>query len=202
MNRDNVLFVLLGLLAGFIGGYLTHEVMVQHQPPPATRLAAAGATAAPGVTGAPGGGAAAAPGAQPAMEQVQRLRQYVQDNPQDTEALRLLANLNYDIQNWSRAVELYGRFLEVHPDDVNVRTDLGASLRFMDRHQEALAEFDRVLQQRPDHWQALYNQILVLAFNLGDFEAAGEALERLQVLQPSNPEVGRLAAEIERRRGS
>lgn len=199
MNRDNALYVLIGVLLGFIAGYLTHEVMVQHQPPPASRLAAAGATQSvqPGATGG-----ASPSGAQPAMEQVQRLRQYVEENPQDTDALRLLANLNYDIQNWTRATELYERYLEVHADDVDVRTDLGASLRYLGRQQDALAQFDEVLRRQPEHWQALYNQVLVFAFDLKDFTAADEVMGRLRQLQPSNPEVEQLAGEVDRRRGA
>lgn len=198
MDRDHFLFVFIGLLVGFIGGYLAHEVMQQHQPVPASRLAAS--------AGAAGGGQAAMPQAagggeapQAPMEQVQRLRQYVADNPDDLDAVRLLANLNYDISNWSRAAELYERFLEGHPEDADVRVDLGACYRNMNRHQDALEQFREVLKRDPEHWQALYNEVLVLAFDLGDGPAAREAMARLQTSQPDNEDVSRLAAELDRR---
>lgn len=203
MDRDHILYAVIGILLGFIAGYLSHEVMVQHQPPPATRLAAAGAGggaagAGAQATGAPAAGAA---GQQPAMEQVQRLSQYVSENPDDTDALRLLANLNYDIQNWSRAAELYERYLGMVDSDPDVRTDLGISYRFLKRPDDALAEFRRVAADKPDYWPARYNEVLVLAFDLEDFDAARQVMEQLQTQQPENPDVARLAAELERRGG-
>lgn len=191
MNRDNVLFLMIGALTGFIIGYLMHEAMAARQPAP--RQAAAGETAA----GTPPGAGAA--GGQPAMEQVQRLRAHVAQNPDDAPAVRQLANLNYDIRNWDRAAELYQQYLGLVPDDVNVMTDLGAVYRFLGRPQEALEQFRHVQGQAPDHWQARYNEVLVLAFDLEDLEAAGSAMSELRQLQPDNPEVVRLAEELERR---
>ena len=199
MNRDNVLFTVIGLLAGFISGYFLHESMSERQP--ARRIATEGVSAA---APAPGGGAAAggatsAPGATGGMQEVQRLRQYVEENPQDADAVQMLANLNYDIQNWSRAAELYGRFLELRPDDPDTMTDLGASLRNMGQIDQALAQFRRVRELAPDHWQARYNEILVLAFDRNDPAAARGALAELKSIQPQNPDVERLEAEIEKR---
>lgn len=213
MNRDHVLFVLIGLLTGFISGYITHEIMTQHQPPPASRLQAAQAQA--GAAGTPsgggpfagGGGAAATPSqgagsgeagpqAQQAMQQVQQLRRYVEENPRDAEAMRLLANLNYDIQNWSRAVELYERYLELHGENIDVRTDLGASYRNMGDPNRALEAFRGVLAQNPEHWQARYNEVLILAFDLEDAAGTREALASLEALQPANPDVQRLAQAV------
>lgn len=198
MNRDNVLFTVIGILAGFISGYLLHESMSERQP--ARRIAVEGATAA---VPAPGGGAA--PGAATnsaaanSMQEVQRLRRYVEENPQDADAVQMLANLNYDIQNWSRAAELYGRFLELRPDDPDTMTDLGASLRNLGQIDQALEQFRKVREIAPDHWQARYNEILVLAFDRNDPAAARGALAELRSLQPQNPDVDRLEAEIEKR---
>ena len=136
------------------------------------------------------------------MEQVQRLRQYVEENPTDSGALRLLANLNYDIQNWSRAAELYERFLTMEPGDHDVMTDLGISYRNLERPGQALDQFRRVYAEDPENWQARYNEILVLAFDLEDYAAADAVLEDLERLQPENPDVGKLAEEVRRRRGA
>lgn len=136
------------------------------------------------------------------MAEVQELRAYVAANPDDLEAVRKLANLNYDIANWQRAAELYSAYLEKRPDDVDVATDLGAALRHQGRPEDALELFDQVLQRRPDHWQSLYNQILVLAFDMNRLDDAWDKVQQLQKLQPGNPDVQRLADEIERRRAA
>lgn len=216
MNKDHVLFLVIGLLGGFLLGYVGHEVMASRQPAPARIAAAnggdggAGAGMAPPFAagggmpggGAPGAGPGAAPGAGPAMEQVQQLRAYVEKNPNDAKAVRDLANLNYDIGNWQRAAELYEQYLKLVPGEVDVMTDLGACLRNMGKSAEALAVLQRAISQSPEHWQARYNEVLVLGFDLGRLDQAAVAVAELRKLQPANPEVVRLAEEIDRRRAA
>jgi tetratricopeptide (TPR) repeat protein len=136
------------------------------------------------------------------MEQVQQLRAYVEKNPNDSQAVRELANLNYDISNWQRAAELYEQYLKLVPNEADVMTDLGACLRNMGKSAEALTVFQRAVDRAPDHWQARYNQILVLGFDLGRLEEASTAAAELKRLAPSNPDVDRLVEEIERRRAA
>ncbi len=134
-----------------------------------------------------------------AMEQVQRLRAYVEANPQDKEALLNLANMNYDIQNWSRAVELYQRYLSLDPGNAVVMVDLGASLRGVGQVDQALETLEKARELAPNNWQARFNEILVLAVDKGDGPRALAALAELESLQPENSDVARLANEVRRR---
>ena len=206
MDRDKILFTVIGLLAGFIAGYVAHEFMAARQPPPGWAAERAGSPAqsagrrgvgvpAPG----PSPPAPGATGGQPAMEQVQQLAAHVRDNPDDARAIRQLANLNYDISNWQRAAELYSRYLELEGGDSDVMTDLGVTYRFMGKPQQALEQFRAVREQTPEHWQARYNEVLVLAVDLNDLPAANAALDELVSMQPENPQVTRLAAEVKKR---
>jgi Flp pilus assembly protein TadD len=197
MNKDNLLFTIIGLLSGFVLGYVAHEVMTTRQP---ARLVMNSLEPAPGSApagAAPAGGAPAA-----GMERVQQLRTYVEKNPNDAAAVRELANLNFDIGNWQRAAELYQQFLKLVPGDADVMTDLGACLRSLGQPQQAVELFRQALAARPDHWQARFNEVLVLAIDLRQLEAATASLAELQRLQPNNPEVARLAVELENRRRS
>jgi len=220
MTRDNLLFVTIGVLAGFISGYFTNEVMAVRQPPPLAVLQAAQAAAmgnphagdggeggaqGAGAAAATGGGAAAAgpggPGG-PAMADILRLKEQVEKNPNDADAILTLANLNYDIRNWARARELYERYLKLRPPQPDVLTDLGVALRGLQQFPEALARFEEAQKLQDGHWQSLYNEVVVLAFDLKDMAKAQQVLERLRELQPNNPEVTRLADEVARRSGS
>ncbi len=198
MNRDNVLFLVIGALTGFIAGYVMHEAMAARQPAP--RNPAVAAQNMPAPPGARAGAGPAAAGPQAAMEQVQLLRKHVEQNPDDAEAVRQLANLNYEIRNWQRAADLYQQYLGLVPDDVDVIVDLGATYRFMGQPQEALARFRRIRELDPEHWRSRYNEVLVLALDLGELDSAITAMEELQALQPDNQDVARLAAELQRRR--
>ncbi len=192
MNRDNLLFLVIGALAGFLGGYLLQESMAAVQPRPA----AVGGLPAdhPPIPGA-------GPG-QNAGPELERLRQALELNPNDADALIALANLNFDIQNWSRAQELYERYLQLRPADPDALTDLGITLRAQSRFPEALEKFQAAQTLAPRHWQARFNEVIVRAFDLGDLAAAERALAELREIAPGNPDVERLAEEVRRRKGS
>jgi tetratricopeptide (TPR) repeat protein len=227
MTRDNLLFVTLGLLAGFISGYFTHEVMAVRQPPSlavlqAAQAAALGGAHADGADGGnvPAGAAAGDPGGTgggpvgaagpagaggpggPPMAEVLRLREQVEKNPNDAEAVLTLANLNYDIRNWERARELYEHYLTLRPPQPDVLTDLGVSLRGLKRFPEAMARFEEAQRLQDGHWQSLYNEVVVLAFDLKEMDKAQQVLARLRQLQPDNDVVTNLAEEVARRSGS
>ena len=210
MTRDNLLYTTIGILAGFISGYFLHEVMAVRQPPPLAVLQAAQAAAAggsphmPGAVppGAAGTAGAGMPPSGPAMEDITRLREQVEKNPEDADAVLALANLNYDIANWERARELYERYLQLQPPHPDVLTDLGVSLRGVGELEGALARFEEAQKLQDGHWQSLYNQVVVLAFDMNDYGRARAVLTRLQALQPGNAEVGRLAQEVAQRSGA
>src|SRR5579864_4754685 len=214
VNKDNAISVVMGLLVGFIVGYVLHDVMVAHQPlrrlpgegavvtsaaapdaengggGPADDAAggspaagAAGGSSAAGAEGGAGGdlaggaagtsgaGGGGAPGgsAPPAMAAIQQLRDYVASHPKDADAVLKLANLNFDIRNWARARDLYNQYLGLRPEDADVRTDLGVCFRALRQYDDALAQFRRAEGIAPSHWKAVFNQVVVLGFDLKQF---------------------------------
>jgi len=193
VNRDNALFLLVGLLAGFLVGYLAHEAMSGVQPQRGSAGAAAATAADPhsGISGAPELGGAA-------MPDLARLREALERNPQDREALLTLANMNFDIGAWARAQEYYERYLQLDPDNPDVLTDLGICLRSQGQIDAALARFRQARQLRPDHWQSVFNEAVVRGIDQRDFAAAEALLAEARKLAPNNPDVDRLASEIER----
>lgn len=209
MTKDNLLFATLGVLLGFISGYLMHEVMALRQPPrqlPGQAVQTAPFAnpggAPPGAPGAGGPGMPGAPGADAnaQMAQIQQLRDYVAANPNDADAVLSLANLNFEISNWGRARELYEQYLRLRPNSPDVMSDLGVALFNLGDHQGAIAQFDKVQAAAPDHWRSLYNEVIVLTFGMQRYDEAARVLEQLEKMQPGNPEVARLAAEVESRR--
>lgn len=204
MTRDNLLFTVVGVLFGFISGYFLHEVVAQHQPPRLVQGAMVGSPTAGTVAGAapagpaPGSAAPSAVPGQPTAE-VARLRAWVAENPNDADAVLTLANLNYDIKDWRRASELYQQYLALRPNSPDVLTDLGVCARQLGEQEVALGYFDQAQALAPDHWPSRFNEVVVLAFDLGDFAAARVLITEMRELQPGNPDLERLAAEVERR---
>jgi uncharacterized protein HemY len=199
VNRDSALFLVIGLLAGFLAGYIAQEEMSARQPQ----------RVLPGVMqpGSPAGSVAESSpaGSGPAgapMARIEALRQKLEANPDDPSALLELANLNFDIQNWGRARELYERLLALQPGDPDILTDLGICLRAQGSFDEALDRFRAAQKLAPDHWQSRFNEIVVLALDKNDLGAAETKLSELSAISPGNPDVARLGDEIRKRKSA
>lgn len=202
MNKDNLISAVFGILLGFIAGYLLHEVMASRQPPrfvAGAPNAMAGGAVLPEAPGAPQQDMAAA---QAQQQEMQQLEQFVKDNPTDAQAIRRLADLNYDRAQWPQAEALYSKFLELQPGNTDVLSDLGVVYRNLQQYDRALAAFDEVQRVQPGHWQSLYNKAIVLAFDKRELDEAQKVLDVLKTLQPGNPNVAQLAAEIEKQRNA
>jgi tetratricopeptide (TPR) repeat protein len=198
VTRDNLLFLVIGALLGFIAGYLLEERMAEVQPPLRVH-GASEATSQPAST-APGTAQGAPAGAGAPVARIAELQRRVTQDPQDSAAARELGNANFDIGNWQRAAELYQRYLEIEGDDPNVLIDLGLSHRAMGDLDAALSTLDRALEADPEHWLARFNKAIVLGIDVGDLDAAGEVVEEMRAMRPNDPDLQRLEAELERRR--
>ncbi len=200
MTKDHLLTLIIGVLVGFIGGYMIHERMAEVHPQPRVHGGTAAAAAPPAgsprsnLTNAPGGGAPNAV--------VQQLQERLRKNPSDAEAILELANLNFDISNWSRSRDLYLQYLELQPGQPDTLSDLGICHRNLGEFDQALAAFDRALAQAPDHWLSRFNKAIVLGIDLGDYDAAEVVVAELQEIRPDAPELARLAEELQRRRAA
>jgi tetratricopeptide (TPR) repeat protein len=207
VNKDNALFATIGVLIGFLAGYLLQEVMVLRQP--ARLLPGQAAVAVQGAPG-PGGpapeadagppGAAGSNGGAP-MAQIQQLLDRIKANPADAEAVLQLASLNLEIRNWARARDLYLRYLELQPADPNlpnVLLDLAVAQRELGELEPALTTLRQARQISPQHWQSLFNIVVVLV-DLQRFGEAEKALAELKRLQPDNEQVNQLATALAER---
>jgi TolA-binding protein len=203
LNKDNLLYVLVGILIGFVSGYLLFEAMALRQPPrfAAGQVPPGAAPPAGGMgQGGPGGPAGnPAAGGGPAMAEIQQLRARVEQNPNDAEAVIQLAYMNFQIQDWLRAQQLFEQYLKLQPDDPNATTDLGISYLQTNQFEKAVEVFRQARRIAPDHWQAYFNEVIGLASS-GRMDEAAQVMAQLQKMQPDNPDVQRLGAELERRR--
>jgi len=204
VNRDhlfsiltNLLSGLFGILIGFVVAYFMYESVNPRQSPRLTAEQAAAQTAAGASQPTQSAGE---PGEAERRAMVAQIESFLASNPDDAQAWLQLAHVAYDLQDWPRAVNAYQRYLELAPADPDILSDLGVSLRGVGRGEEALAAFDRAQEIAPQHWQSRFNEAVVLAFDLGRFDAAAEVIDELRDLQPDNPDVERLAAAVERGR--
>src|SRR5580704_4983784 len=89
-------------------------------------------------------------------------RKILRRNPDSFEALHLAGVLALQTGRPGEGVELIGKALRSGAGSAAVHCDLGAGLRALRRHAEALASYDRAIALQPDHAEAHYHRAGVL----------------------------------------
>lgn len=191
MNRENFLFTLCGLLAGFIAGYF---VAARSSPPAAAPASAAAASSAPA---SGGGSAGAAISTSPEMlQRVKEIRAALDKDPQNTDLQRELANAYYDMNDWNEAASWYEKVAAKRKDDPNLLTDLGSCYRNLGQFKKAVEMYETAQKVSPSHPQSLLNLTLVYTFDLKDAARAQSTFDRLKKEHPEMPRLDDLQARI------
>lgn len=94
-----------------------------------------------------------------------------------------------------KARDTYLQYLESDPGNPAARSDLGVCHRQLGDFGKAIEELDRVLAAHPEHWQSLYNKIVILGFDLDKKAEARTLLPKLRQLS-SDEAVEKLAAAL------
>lgn len=108
----------------------------------------------------------------------------LQSDPANPELLAAIGNVYYDAQQYTTAIDYYGRALTVRPADANVRTDMATAYWYLGNADRALVEFDKALISAPNNPNTLFNRGLVRW--RGKKDAAG-AIADWQNLLANNP---------------
>jgi tetratricopeptide (TPR) repeat protein len=188
VTRDNVLFTVCGLLAGFIVGYF---VASGNRPPAPAAVAAS--------SGAGGGPVSSSP---ELLSKVKELQGALARDPQNADLELALANTYYDMADWSAAAQAYEKSLSAHGNDPNVLSDLGSSYRNVGDFPKALDMYERAQKIAPSHAQSLLNMTLVYAFDLKDPAKAQATFDRLKKEHPDLPRLSDLQMQISQLRAA
>jgi tetratricopeptide (TPR) repeat protein len=190
MYRNPWFTLIIGLMVGLVIGYVLAE---RQTVPPGKALRLGAGTAASQTEALPEGHP---PVADSSGADVQRMRQRVSEiqglldaNPEDAGLMAAMGNVYFDASRWQEASGWYEKSLVLSPGDSNIMTDLAVVYRNLGRSQESLELLDQVITTSPDHWQAWYNKVVVLNFDLHEHDAAAASLDRLKELKRTNPDI-------------
>ena len=187
MNRYTLIGLAIGLVVGlFIG----------------TQVGSSGSSPAPGAmpAGMPPGMPQMPPqgGADANLQaRIAQLQSVVARDPKNAQAWVQLGNDYFDSRQAQKAVEAYGRALELKPNDPNVLTDQGVMYRELGQFDKAVANFQAANKADPTHVQSLFNMGVVYASDLKQPQKASEAWQKVITTAPNSPQAADARQAIE-----
>jgi cytochrome c-type biogenesis protein CcmH/NrfG len=188
-----ILAILIALIVGFIAGALSYwrysvgrkagerpAVAQQPQAPPQT--------------------ASQEPPLAEVTAKIDALRDIVKKDPNNIAAWMELGNLYFDSDRPREAIEAYGKYLAVKPDNADVRTDMGIMYRKLGDSDRALQEFRKAAQNDAKHVNSRYNIGVVLLHDKQDIKGAIKAWEDYLKVDSNSERAVRVKAQMERMR--
>lgn len=183
MTKNAWLMLVVGLMFGAVFGYLLGSSRMPAGPVSLAPPSQGAAAPMPQMSGTDTAGAAVKD------DHVAEIKGLLSQNPGDPRLLVALGNACFDSGRWEEARLAYEEALETIEHDPNVETDLAIVYRNIRQPERALEILQGVVERHPDHWQAVYNQVVILHFDLHRHDEALEALGRLEELAAVNAEI-------------
>lgn len=121
----------------------------------------------------------------------------LQPSPQD---LYDRAGKALDAGDAAQAIKLYEELLQLVPDSIEARTNLGAAFAQVGRYDDALRQYRQALARDPQNETVLLNLSLAY-YKQGDFSQARGQLDTLHKLHPGNQQAFYLLADCDMRLG-
>jgi predicted Zn-dependent protease len=188
LTRDNFLFAIIGILLGFIVGFMLHGVMSQRDAERAAASTTQRQQQLPPDHPPVGADGSTGDSQQQSMEQVQQTIGRARSNPKDFEAQIMAANLEYQIGQYDEAIKFLLTANQIKPDDYNTVANLG--MVNMDAgHLEAAEKWYRAaLAKKPDDVAVLDGLCNVL-LTAGKKPEAEQMINKLAKADPSNQDL-------------
>ena len=185
MTRDNLLFAIIGVLLGFIIGFMLHGVMSERD---AARTAVTTQQNQSLPPNHPPVGGNSSDGSQQTMMQVQEAMKQAREQPNNFDAQITAAKLEYQINRFDQAVEYLLTANKLKPTDFDVLAMLGVANMDAGHFDAAEKWYKAALQQKPNDIPVLDGYCAVL-LSKGDVKGAEDAINKLAKIDPTNQDL-------------
>jgi len=115
-------------------------------------------------------------------------QEILKKDPENQGATINLANLNFDLKNYTQAIQYYEMALKRDPSNINLNTDLGSSYMWSGDYDKAIQLYNKSLSIDPKHLQTLMN-LGIAKMSVGDKAGAAESWQKVIDNYPNDPEV-------------
>ena len=180
MTRENLLFAIIGILAGFIVGFLFASSMNQRQMSASMNTSQNLPANHPPVSGSSGGG-----DSQQTFADVQASMKKARDEPQNFEAQVAAARLEYQIQRFDEAIGFLLKANQLKPDDYETIANLGMVNLDAGHYDQSIKWYKAALMKKADDVTVI-DGLCAAALGAGDAKEAESCIARLEKLDPQN----------------
>ena len=190
MNQlaERALFFGAGLVFGALVGYLVSGSSGSEAPAPAPAVG----VAAPETASVP------APEPRPVdPEALQALLDAVEASPEDPAARAAVGDLHLDALDFGEATYWLQQARNLDPSDLDIRSRLAFAQLGAGDVAGAMAAYESVLAEAPEHFESLVALGRVRLFVEQDLTSGIELWERAIAARPDSPEAAALRAQIE-----
>ncbi|MBA2705867.1 MAG: tetratricopeptide repeat protein [Blastocatellia bacterium] len=187
MTRDNLLFAIIGVLLGFIVGFIFASTMSQRYGPTATPALSANQTLPADHPPLQGGGDDQH-NPQQVLAQVQAALAKARSNPKDFDSQVTAAKLEYQVQRYDETVEFLLKANQIKPDDYEVLAMLGEANMEAAHYDQAETWYKAALAKKPGDVSVLAS-LAFMYLQKGDAKGAEKAIANLEKADPSNQDL-------------
>jgi tetratricopeptide (TPR) repeat protein len=184
MNRENLLFAIIGLLLGFIVGFMFASSMSQKAAQTQTASASQNLPA----DHPPVGGAQAPMDPAAMREQVTAQIEKARTEPNNFEAQIKAAELYYQIQRYDQAIEFLLKANQLKPSDYETVVVLGLVNLDAGHYDQAEKWYRAALKMKSDDVRVLAG-VAAATLGKGDAKAAETAIAELEKAEPTSQDL-------------
>lgn len=185
MTRDNLLFAVIGLLLGFIIGFIFASTMAQRSLPGLTGSAPSSQTLPPDH---PPVQPSDTQNPQQVFAQVQAAMTKARNEPTNFDAQVTAAKLEYQVQRYDQAVEFLLKANQLQPNNFDVLMMLGEANLEGNHYDVAEKWYKAALAKKPDDIAVLAS-LAYTNLQKGDAKEAEKAIASLEKVDPSNSDL-------------
>jgi tetratricopeptide (TPR) repeat protein len=190
MNRENLLFAIIGLLLGFIVGFIFASSMSQKAAQTQTASASQNIP-----SDHPPVGAQNAPDPAAMREQVTAQIEKARSEPKNFDAQIKAAELYYQIQRYDQAIEYLLKANTLKPTDYETVAVLGLVNLDAGHYDQAEKWYRAALKMKPDDERVLAG-LAAVTLQKGDAKAAEDAIAQLEKAYPSSQDLAQFKQKL------